>query len=63
MTSRTATALAWSCILAALGCIAAGVPLAKRGLVVGWPLAILGGTLIVAAIVLARLARKRHGES
>lgn len=62
MTARTTTALAWSSVLAAFGCIASGLPLMKCGSPAGLPLVVLFVVFIVATIVLGRLAKKKHGE-
>lgn len=60
MTSRTMTALAWSCILAALGCIAAGLPLMKRGSPAGLPLVVAFIVFITATLVFGWFAKKRR---
>jgi membrane protein DedA with SNARE-associated domain len=60
MSTKTMAALAWSSVLAALGCIAAGLPLAKRGFAVGWPLVVASVVLIAMAIVLAVVLHLRE---
>lgn len=62
MTSRTTMALAWSSVLAAFGCIAAGLPLMKRGSPVGLPLVIAFVVFIVATFVLYWSVKKKQRE-